>query len=443
MKNLIPRHAVLFLLVALWLGTWVCAGQDPNKPTATDFGAVFDQHWQRLEKDYPYFKLYGVDWDAERADHRPRAVAAANATEFAWEMARLVSVLPDAHVSYRPPMAVIKGWSAPDLLTATVERRPLVLKWGEGLEPTIPPAFVGDRHAYPEIISVAGTRIGCATEILAAGPVSTTFTVRLRWPDNTETDQLLRRPAKNNLPPKRKHFGKRWIVSGRVGSVGYLRVKTFAPRKATLGRAGKMTPILREHLAKLGDTKSLILDLQSNGGGVVGASDPFLSHFLTKRTSYKWGNSGGQRLMMPRSPHYAGDVVALVDEKSASGGEWAARILRDAGRAKVVGGRTSGAEAAVQTSNGADGSKVSFSAWPMVEPNITPFQDRGVTLDHALPLTIEDVRHYGYDEAKRRVRRARFAKALQILGAPSKDVEALVSLADDADRKDQVENRPR
>ncbi len=42
MKNLISRHVVWFLPVALWLGSHLPAAQDPKKPTATDFGAVFD-----------------------------------------------------------------------------------------------------------------------------------------------------------------------------------------------------------------------------------------------------------------------------------------------------------------------------------------------------------------------------------------------------------------
>jgi hypothetical protein len=99
----------------------------------------------------------------------------------------------------------------------------------------------------------------------------------------------------------------------------------------------------------------------------------------------------------------------------------------------VVGGPTAGAEAAVHKSEGPDGSVVNFSAWPMVEPGITPFQKTGIQLDHALPLTIEDVRAHGLDEAITRVRRARFAKALEVLGAPADDVDALVALADEAD----------
>ncbi len=87
----------------------------------------------------------------------------------------------------------------------------------------------------------------------------------------------------------------------------------------------------------------------------------------------------------------------------------------------------------MHTSEGPDGSVVRFSASPMVEPGVTPFQETGIELDHALPLTIEDVRAHGIEEALERVRRARFGKALEVLGAPVGDLDAFVALAEAAD----------
>jgi len=345
-----------------------------------------------------------------------------------------------------PPIeSVAAHWSFPEEVeTATIGRRPYVLAWPEDQRPVVPPAFADDPRAYPEIIAIRGETPQGVAEILAAGPCGTTFDIRLRWPDGTETDHELRRPDEPNLPPSKTHFGERWLVTGRVGSIGYMRVKTFNPSSGTMGPDGKMTTMLRAALLELRDTDGLILDLQGNGGGVVAASDPFLGNILERTQRYRWGNSGGKtRVIRPRTPRYRGDVVAMVDEKSASGGEWAARILRDAGRATVVGGPTVGAEAAVHESKGPDGSLVMFSAWPMVEPGVTPFQDTGIELDHAFPLTIEDVRAHGHEEALDRVRRARFAKALQVLGAPAGNLDALVALADAADEPAEVVTRTR
>ena len=136
MLTLLGRPIVLLLLLTLPVvgapaAVALVAAQDPT----ADFGSVFDEHWERLRDGYPYFELYGVDWEAERADHRPRAVAAESATEFAWEMARLLSVLKDPHVEYTPPIDLVTGWSIPDLRTGTIERKHHVLEWGEGQHP--------------------------------------------------------------------------------------------------------------------------------------------------------------------------------------------------------------------------------------------------------------------------------------------------------------------
>lgn len=406
----------------------------PPEPGPADpalFAEVFDTHWQALADDYPYFELYGVDWQAEREEHRPRALAAADAGAFAWELARLLAALPDPHVEYTPPVdAVLRHWALPDLRTVGVDRRAFVVEWPPGQAPVPPSSWTGDGPACPELIAVEG--VPATSEVvvfLAAGPPGSTLTLGLRWPDGSESEHVLRRPDAPNLSPPSTHFGERWLVVGRVGDVGYLRVRTFDPSKGTLGPDGKMTTMLRAALAELDDTSGLILDLQGNGGGLVAASDPFLGNLVERPLSYRWGNSGGKRRRItPRRPRYEGDVVVLVDEASASGGEWAARILRDAGRAVVVGGPSQGAEAAVQRSTAADGSVVQYSAWPMVEPGREPFQGRGVTLDHALPLTLEAVRALGVDGAREQVRRARLARALELLGGAPEQVDALYEL---------------
>ena len=123
-------RSVFVLPVALVLGLSV---HPPSSEPETDFGAVFDEHWERLRDDYPYFELYGVDWDAERAEHRPRAAAAENAGELAWEIARLLSVLKDPHVEYMPPVDLIQGWAIPELRTAMIGHKPYVVDWGLSL----------------------------------------------------------------------------------------------------------------------------------------------------------------------------------------------------------------------------------------------------------------------------------------------------------------------
>lgn len=429
------RHTVITAALAACVAlTLVAARVLPGDPAAL-YAETFDAHWEALRDNYPFFELYSVDWDAERAEHRARAIAAPDPDEFAWEMARMISSLPDPHVAFVPAMDTIMGrWSVPDIDSHKIEGRTHVKDWKGTAPSDLPAAWVDDPLAFPEIIAVRGQKLQGVIDLLAGGPLGTSFDFTLRWPDGSETVHELKRPEEPNLPPPSKHYGTRWLISGRVGDIGYMRVQSFSPERGTLGPDGKMTTMLRAALKKLSGTKGLILDFQGNGGGQVAASDPFLGHLVDKRLSYAWGNAGGKkRVIRPSSPRYRGKLVALVDERSASGGEWAARILRDAGRATVVGGRTVGAEAAVHISKGPDGSALHYSAWPMIEPGRTPFQGAGIELDHALPLSLADVRAHGLDEALTRVRRARFAKALELLDAPASDLDAFLALTEQGD----------
>ena len=97
----------------------------------------------------------------------------------------------------------------------TLDRRRYLMSLGEGLDPIGPERYREDPRAYPEIVSVRRTPMGCGTVVLVAGPLGTDLELRLRWPDGSETDEIVPRPKVCNLPPPRSHFGERWIVSGR------------------------------------------------------------------------------------------------------------------------------------------------------------------------------------------------------------------------------------
>jgi len=102
---------------------------------------LFDEHWENLRDHYPYFERYGVDWEAERAEHRPSAVAAEDAGELAWEIARLLTCVRDAHTTYLPPPAVLEGWSVPDLKTARMEGRFYLVHVGDDIPPFGPARY--------------------------------------------------------------------------------------------------------------------------------------------------------------------------------------------------------------------------------------------------------------------------------------------------------------
>lgn len=123
-----------------------------------------------------------------------------------------------------------------------------------------------------------------------------------------------------------------------VARLGYLRVLTFNEKTPTeVGSA-------LDRIASEG-VRGLILDLRSNGGGLLGAAtqvaDRFLAdgqpivHVVDREGRRKTDRAGpGTKLTMP--------VVVLINEYTASASEILAGALRDSAGATLVGQRTFG-----------------------------------------------------------------------------------------------------
>lgn len=121
--------------------------------------------------------------------------------------------------------------------------------------------------------------------------------------------------------------------------IGYIRVSSFG---ATTVQE------FEEHLDKLRKqgAKSLILDLQGNGGGLLMAAVGIANEFLSRDRMVVY--TEGRR--SPKSGYLSdgrghfrdGKVVVLVDEYSASASEIVAGALQDWDRATIVGRRSFG-----------------------------------------------------------------------------------------------------
>ena len=95
-------------LVLVWLSTatWsACGSTSPTAPSlpSSDFTAQFDAMWGTFDREYSYFIHKHVDWSALRAAYRPRAIAAADQTDFIAIVREMLGHLRDMHVVLRDP----------------------------------------------------------------------------------------------------------------------------------------------------------------------------------------------------------------------------------------------------------------------------------------------------------------------------------------------------
>lgn len=138
--------------------------------------------------------------------------------------------------------------------------------------------------------------------------------------------------AFSDLPEKMIVFESRSISE----KVGYIRFNYFG------------LPIIERFCAAISEHKSkdaLVIDLRSNLGGLVGTM-PVLAGMLSPQITHvgtmQYRSSEEVILSKSLPKHFQGRIVVLVDNATASAGEIFAQLLREHGRAVVVGQRTAG-----------------------------------------------------------------------------------------------------
>lgn len=124
-------------------------------------------------------------------------------------------------------------------------------------------------------------------------------------------------------------------------SVGYIRLSSFGAKSAD--EVGSAIDSLK-HLGM----KSLILDLQQNGGGYMSAAQGVAGLFLKNGDMVVYTKGRGvqsEELHAERTDkdrHFDGRLIVLVDEYSASAAEIVSGAVQDHDRGTIVGRRTFG-----------------------------------------------------------------------------------------------------
>jgi carboxyl-terminal processing protease len=194
---------------------------------------------------------------------------------------------------------------------------------------------------------LAGDRIIAVNDTAIAGVKMSTEKImgRLRGPKNTIVDlTIVRRGIKEPLHFKVKRntipiysIDASYIVKP---GIGYIRISQFAATTAKEFKDALNT--LKEQ-----GMKSLVLDLQGNGGGYLQAAIDLANQFLEQNELivYTKGRDSSSRNDFSATGNgdfKTGKLVVLVDEYTASASEIVTGAVQDWDRATVVGRRSFG-----------------------------------------------------------------------------------------------------
>jgi C-terminal processing protease CtpA/Prc len=422
---MLSRAAFLLLLAF----ASACRTYDPKVFDERLRAATFDDYWEELDRNYPYFALKQIDWNASRERYRGEALAAPTRLEFAKVLARMLDELEDVHVNLTLPNSYMgRTWESTQVSCelAVVDRK-IYVEWLPGVV-GVDSKLVSDHvpAEMPRLVSIDGHavhRVEFAMLFLAGAPGSTSR-LGLEWRSKPAEEVLVRRPETLTFS-----FSLASPAGIAVaGDVGYLHLRTLDVKK----KPEEFLSYLDAQIDRLAGTRACVLDLQYDGGGDFDLLVDVLGRFFRKPTLAARGRVHGfgpfswkgDVTIEPRKDAYDGKLVVLVNAETASAAEWMASILRRERGAILVGERTAGADAGVEERTGPDGTTLSFGRERLVDPDGEGFQDVGLQPDVAVPLTLDSVEEHGYLGAQNLVREERLRRALEILGAEDR-IDAL------------------
>jgi carboxyl-terminal processing protease len=358
--------------------------QEPSPATAAEREAlnarVFDAVWKRVDEGYYDPAHNGALWaDAGRAARASALAARTDAELYAVINQLLRRLKRRAHLRPRAGEA------------AQLARRPLI---GWQIRPAPGGHFVVAEVRPGSPAEQADVEPGWFVESIDGRPFAPHRTlpagrpllVRLRSPEGT-VRELTVTPAG---PQSRRVRA----VSRREPGILIVKLGDFEA-----GSAGW----LEQAVAQARGATALVLDFQGNAGGMRDELFRGLSCFLpagAPMARVQARNAPVEiRRVSGRCTHpWTGPMAVLVNQETASAAEVFAAALQEAGRARIVGGRTRGAVLAAQAQPLPDGGTLSLSIANMTTGQGRRLEHSGVEPDLPVETTRAD-RRAGRDPA--------------------------------------------
>lgn len=199
-----------------------------------------------------------------------------------------------------------------------------------------------------EPVDVYDMRIDDVVKMIR-GPKGSTVTLRVRKPTgNEEVVSIVR----DKIVIEESYARGAVLQKKGLPPLGYIHVPSFYGGNDSGQRtsAGDVIAMLGQFQAK--KIRGVILDLRSNGGGILRDAIDMTGAFIEKGPVVQVQDSRGRREVLSdkdRTVHYDGHVIVLVDHFSASASEIVAGALQDYRRALIVGTSATHGKGTVQT----------------------------------------------------------------------------------------------
>lgn len=338
---------------------------------------VFEELWNAVDGNYLYPDFNGLDWDAIHAEYLGRIDRGLSEDDFYLAMAEMVSRLGDDHSAYFSPAEAARadaeyegafdyvGIGVVSIVTPECNCVTLTLVFPGS------PAERSGLQAHDSIFAVDGQPIldenGLRRDLLR-GLEGTRIQLTVQSPGGSPRQvSMERQRISGPLPVPYQALSS---PSGK--RIGYIFIPTFNDSNIDEGVGQAL-----EAMNAAGQLDGVILDLRQNGGGSSDVLANALAYFTDGLVGHFIDRQGQRPLSVQavdsNSAHQI-PLVALVGPSTASFGEIFAGILKDMGRAYLIGERTDGNVEVLNIYNFSDGSRA-WIAHATFRPLNHPEQD--------------------------------------------------------------------
>lgn len=303
---------------------------------------VLRQLVTRVNQVYVYPDFNGRDWPAMVARYRAKVESGLETDDFYAEMKKLVSELGDEHSYFESPVDVAEDEArlagTREYVGVGVLLQPLAGKNRVTILAVFPDssAAYGGLKPHDDILAVDGLPLienAKPFPYRVLGPECSTAVFTVQSPGRQPRQMtLVRHRLAGGLPIDARR------VPTRDGSrLGYIFLPTFFDKT--------IPEQVRAALEAFGPLDGLILDNRMNGGGSSLVLKPILGYFTSGTLGHYLSRTARRPLEITPTPIHNSQtvpLVILVSQNTVSYGEVFSGVLRDAGRAQIVGHVTRG-----------------------------------------------------------------------------------------------------
>lgn len=319
---------------------------------------VFNEIVDVVEDVYVYPDFNGNDWEEISGRYRAKIESGLDTQAFYTEMQSLISELDDEHSYFESPLEVAESEAelagVEEYVGIGVYVLPFVEKNLVSLIFVFPdsPAEHSGLKAHDSILAVDGIPIvqnGEALTRIVRGPQCSAVVLTVQSPGEAPRDvMLVREKIQSSLL-----IQARLLPTSDGSRIGYIFIPTFFDQTIP----GQVA----DALENFGELDGLILDNRLNGGGESTVLESLLSYFSSGRLGKFVSRTDSRPLTIEPQPirnSQTVPLVVLVSEDTVSFGEIFSGVLRDSGRAQIVGQSTLGNVEVLHGYDMSDGSRL-------------------------------------------------------------------------------------